>query len=135
MNDKPLSEKLFDGGFAENELAHSLSESGVTFERLGWDHYDNSLELYGVEPEARLSAEAQKIIHAAGFSKAYVNHTDKWETHYSFPEPFAEKKGWRVSYPHRRGEAHGKIWVEEHIPTWPQDWFKTGYVIIRKAAE
>lgn len=134
---KSLAERLFDGRSAECELELEalLDDAGLEFKSLGWDHYDCSVEIYGVAPEARLSADAQKVVHAAGFCKAYVNHADKWETHYSFnpSEPFAESKGWRVSYPHKRGEEGGKILVEEHVPSWPQSWFETGYVLIKKA--
>ena len=97
VSERTLSGRLFDSGHAECELEELLSCAGVEFERLGWDDYDCSVEIHGVAPEARLSVEAQKVIHAAGFAKAYVNHTDKWETHYSFPPgDFAEVNGWRV---------------------------------------
>ena len=52
------------------------------FERLGWDEYDNSLELHECTPGLRLSAEAAQYIWDNGFSICYVNHTDGWETHY-----------------------------------------------------
>ena len=139
MADNPeisLAERLFAGAFAESELEEKLSDAGVTFERLGWDHYDCSVEIYGVPAAYRLPEEAQRVIHAAGFVKAYINHEDKWETHYDFKprEKFEPSKGWRVSYPHKRGEDERGIWVEEFIPGWPKDWFDTGYVLIKPCA-
>lgn len=133
MSERTLSERLFDSGHAESELEDLLTDAGVEFERLGWDSYDWSVEIYGVAPDARLSVDAQKVLYKAGFAKAYVNHTDKWETHYrfKFDEPFAESKGWRVSYPHKRGEEGGKILVEEVVASWPQEWFSTGYVVVK----
>lgn len=133
--EKPIAERLYDGGFAECELEELLSVAGVPNAKLGWDHYDNSLEIHGVEPSFRLTVEAQRAIHSCGFSKVYVNHTDKWETHYTFKDckEFAETKGWRVSYPHKRDADSGAgIWVEEVCPGWPGEWFKTGYCIVKQ---
>ena len=52
-----------------------------------------------------------------------------------------EDEGWRVSYPHKRSYNEnapdapydGSIWVEKPVPTWPQDWFDTGYVTIKSS--
>ena len=126
-----IADRMFDGSEAQGDLETKLLKAGALFERLGSDWYDCSVELYGVPATHRLSIEAQRVIHAAGFAKAYVNHEDKWETHYSFKPEFAESKGWRVSYPHKRGKAEKGIWVEEFISDWPQDWFDTGYVLIK----
>jgi hypothetical protein len=128
-----IAERLFDAHDAAYELERLLENVGVEFQRLGWDWYDRSVEVHGVAPNARLSIEAQRAIHEAGFSTAYVNHTDKWETHYHFKpeEPFVESKGWRVSYPHKRGNEEQGIWVEEHVASWPQAWFDSGYVQIK----
>jgi hypothetical protein len=140
-----LSARLFDGQNAEWELENDLYDAKVPFEKTGYDDYDWSIELYGVPADYRLSEEAQKILSEAGFVTCYVNHVDKWETHYTFTK--TEKgadgeyvttqkeipiKGWRVSYPHKRGEEKGKIWVEEVVKSWPEEWFKTGYVTIKE---
>lgn len=124
-----IAQRMFDGFFAESSLEDAIDAAGCEYEKLGWDYYDCSLELHGCAPGFRLPLEAQKIIHDAGFFKCYVNHTDKWETHYGFKpnEPFQESKGWRVSYPHKRGEGEQGILVEEVCQTWPKDWFETGY--------
>lgn len=127
-----IAERMFDGSHAEGELETQLYEAGLKdFERLGCDWYDCSLEIYGVPPEFRLSEEMQRICHAAGFAKVYVNHTDKWETHYNFSEEFKTSWGWRVSYPHKRGDKDG-IWVEAPVPGWPVDWFTSGYAKVKK---
>jgi hypothetical protein len=68
-----------------DELLHDfLSKIGTSLDNFGWDEYDNSIEIYHAEPSFRLSVEAQRAVHDAGFSTVYVNHTDKWETHYNF---------------------------------------------------
>lgn len=134
IEQRSIAERMFDGFYAESALSDQLSDTGVEFDRLGHDYYDCSLELYGVPTGQRLSEAAQRAIHAAGFRKAYVNHSDQWETHYGFdPEKeFAVSKGWRVSYPRKRGEEGGKILVEAVVPTWPKEWFDTGYVLVKE---
>ncbi len=132
---RTIAERLFDSSSARAELEDQLEETGVEFTKIGWDWYDNSLEIYGVPDEARLSEAQQRICHAAGFSKVYVNHAgkDRWETHYGFKgAEFKVSKGWRVSYPHKRDDGSKDIWVEEHIAGWPAEWFKTGYVKIKQ---
>lgn len=131
-----LAECLFAGSRAECELEDQLTDASVTFERLGWDDYDCSVEIHGVPTDDRLSEEAQRVVHAAGFITAYVNHEDSWETHYHFKprEEFTFSKGWRVSYPHKRGENEQGILVEELVPTWPKEWFDTGFVIVKQVA-
>lgn len=127
---KEITQRLFLGSFAESELESALADFGIEFTKLGWDHYDYSLELYGVPVEVRLSEEVQRFIYDCGFSKVYINHEDKWETHYSWKEPFEISKGWRVSYPHKREDNNTSILVEEEVTSWPQKWFKSGYVKI-----
>jgi hypothetical protein len=130
-----ISDRMFDGTFAQNELECALEEAGVPFEGMGWDHYDSSLELNDVPADHRLSDEAQRIIYDAKFSKVYVNHVDKWETHYTFDhgKPFEPVKGWRVSYPHKRNDGRPGILVEERVETWPAEWFETGYARVKGA--
>jgi hypothetical protein len=93
-----LNERLFDGTQAEWEMAELLDDAGVPFEKIGWDYYDNSLEIYGVDNDYRLSPEVKKIIFDAGFSVCYVNHRDGWETHYGGPG----SEGSRVNYGRKR---------------------------------
>lgn len=121
-----LAQQLFDGSSAESQLEELLEDAGVPFERIGWDWYDCSLEIYGVPADYRLTPEARKVFADAGFAKCYVNHVDKWETHYGL----GNSEGWRVSYPHKRNDGNTSILVEQHIESWPQEWFDTGYVKI-----
>ena len=130
-----VASRIFDGDYAQGELEEALDEAGVKRSRIGWDSYDQSIELYGVAADYRLSIEAQKAIHGAGFTQAYVNHVDEWETHYRFKpdEPFAESKGWRVSYPHKRSGTETGIWVEQIVDGWPKDWFESGKCVVKTA--
>lgn len=123
-----LADRLYAGSSAENELEQLLSDVGVPFEGLGWDSYDGSVEINDVPPDYRLTTEAIAVIKDAGFIKAYINHTDKWETHYN---AIGKWKPWRVSYPHKRRVDTKGIWVEEIVPTWPKEWFDTGYAIVK----
>lgn len=128
-----IAERLYAGWHAESEISEALDDLGVRFERIGWDEYDNSFELHGAAPDYRCDEQVQRYLFGAGFSKVYVNHTDKWETHYTFDQlkPFALSEGWRVSYGHKRGKDEKQIWVEEVVPTWPAEWFDTGYVVVK----
>jgi len=118
------ADKIFAGECTIRQFEDDLYEAGAEFEKSGYDSYDNSVELYDVPPDHRLPEAAQKIIHAAGFSIAYVNHTDGWETHYSVDpaKPFAVKEVWRVSYPRKRDDGTKDIWVEKRPQSWPADW-------------
>lgn len=141
-----LASRIFDGDNAKYELEDKLYEAKVPYKRTGFDDYDCSIELYDVPADYRLSEEAQKIISEAGFVTCFVNHVDKWETHYNFIETekgpdgkYVSKpkelpiKGWRVSYPHKRdGKDDKGIMVEEVVETWPPEWFETGYVTVNK---
>jgi hypothetical protein len=129
-----IAERLFNGDSAKWDLEDILDGLGVpTEEDLGWDYYDYSLEIHKAPSDYRLSVEAQRAIHDAGFSKVYVNHVDKWETHYTFPAgEFVAQEGWRVSYPHKRGDGQKGILVESQPESWPSEWFETGYASVVK---
>ena len=128
---RTIAERLFDGHYAESDLEDKLEQAGFPETMtLGWDWYDCSLEIHGVAPDFRLSKEALQIVRDAGFARLYVNHADKWETHYTF-KAGEDAKPWRVSYPHKRGEGEKGIWVEEVVPTWPPAWFESGYCIVK----
>lgn len=118
-----------------DRLEPVFRRGGVPFERTGWDDYDNSIELYGVAIDWRMPEEIQRAIAGEGFTRAFVNHLNQWETHYTWVGEFAPAKGWRVSYPHRRSDAagdDGKIWVEAHVASWPPEWFEpSGSVTIK----
>lgn len=125
-----IAEQLFeseeDDPPAKVQMISLLRDAGAQFEKIGWDGYDGSIELYCVPVHWRMPPVLQRLLWDNGFTKAYVNHVDFWETHYSFgtPDGFKAQPGWRVSYPHKRPENTGQIWVESAIPTWPAAWFK-----------
>lgn len=123
-----LSERLFEASRAEGDVGEILGESGIEFDHLGWDSYDNSLEIHGVAVDFRCSSEQLKLVWNMGFTKLYVNHIDKWETHYRVE---GSTKGWRVSYPHKRDDGQPGIYLEEIVSTWPKKWFDTGYCIVK----
>ena len=96
-----FSQAIWDYERAQCEFTESLTELGFEegehYERIGWDDYDNSIEFYKVNDDVRLNEVQQQIIFKAGFSIAFVNHKDGWETHYSwkYNEPFKPSRGWR----------------------------------------
>lgn len=127
-----LAERMFDGFRAQSEIEEALFDINVEFDGTSFDSYDNSLELLDVPDNYRLSVEAQELIYNAGFSRVFLNHKDKWETHYTFKQgPFEGVRGWRVSYPQNRGKDAKGIWVEEIVDSWPKEWFETGYVVVK----
>jgi hypothetical protein len=124
---------------AEFEMIALLQKAAVPFNRIGWDYYDGSLEIYGVPSEWRMDADLQRTLWDEGFSKVYVNHigVEHWETHYSFGREFESSSGWRVSYPHKRDDGSKQIWVEERVRSWPRKWFRSflwrkPYVLIKR---
>jgi hypothetical protein len=131
-----LADRLFDfeecgkptDEMAEADMVAFLKAASVPFDGVGWDYYDGSLEIYEVPGEWRMREDLQKKLWDEGFVQVYVNHAgpDHWETHYSFgtEKGFKAQRGWRVSYPHKRGECGGQIWVEERIKGWPSKWFR-----------
>lgn len=63
------------------------------------DDYDSSVEFYTVQKNGRLNQEAQTFLFNQGFAKAYLNHEDGTETHYTWDyKAFKPVKGWRVNY-------------------------------------
>jgi hypothetical protein len=128
-----IAERVFDGHWALSELGDHLDDAGVQYENMGHDHYDCSLELHDVPDDFRLNGTQQNIIRDAGFACVYVNHKNKWETHYGWRKGDFPVSGWRVSYPHKRGENGGPILVEADIPSWrARGWFDTGYAVIKE---
>jgi hypothetical protein len=137
-----LADAMFAYHFAEAEFEDTLAESGFEYDKLGGDHYDNSVEFYGVPPDARLNEQQQKMVFDAGFSIAYLNHTDGWETHYSRRDGEIKAcRGWRRRYvsdpaakttnviagPPNPGYFEISYWPEG----WKQkEWLDTGYMRI-----
>ncbi len=118
-----LANRLFKKKYqqAEGELKKILRDFEIPYERIGWDHYDISLELYGVPSDWRMPEDLHKALFECGFATVFVNHTDGWETHYHE----SGVDGWRVRYGNKHGG--GPILVEKLVASWPADWFETGY--------
>jgi hypothetical protein len=101
--------------------------------RIGGDYYDNSIEIYGVPADHRLTQRDSDWLKECGFSKIYVNHTDGWETHYSPGSIY----GWRrryVSDPMATttnviaGEPDPGYYETNRFPKgFPEKWLETGY--------
>lgn len=119
----------------KSKIEDGLLEAGSIddFASIATDYYDNSIEIYGVAPDVRLSqAAVDWLIQGCGFSKIYVNHTDKWETHYG-----SSCVGWRrryVSDPDATttnviaGKPNPGYYETNDFPTsFPQAWLESGY--------
>ena len=142
------AENRLDIDLAKIRLADKLVRAGLVtslYDGIGGDWYDNSIELYNCVPGLRLTEEMQKVIFDEGFRRAYVNHTDDWETHYNWDREFTKQRGWRrrwvldpkVETTNLIGEpfaASNAGYYE--ISYWPtgwkgsEDWLKTGYMRI-----
>ncbi len=103
-----IAESFFAHTRKQNDFEDALCEGGLNFNGIGWDDYDCSLEIYEVPDDMRLSESLQRFIFESGFIRAYVNHSDAWETHYSWwntgtrmPE-FKVQDGHRVKYPNKK---------------------------------
>lgn len=125
---------------AQCDFMQALERAGfeelVHYARIGWDHYDVSVEFFEVNNDVRLSPEQQKIIFDAGFVKILVSHKDGWETHYTscYPERPCPVRGWRrrwVNDPTAKTTCVSNAGYYE-ISFWPeswgqQNWRETGY--------
>ena len=139
-----FAEAMFAYWEAKSNFEDALADAGFSaFEKIGGDDYDNSIEFIRVANDARLTEHQQRIVRDAGFNKAYVNHLNGWETHYSWTEPeFKADRGWRrryVSDPEAKttnviGGPPNPGYYE--ISFWPEDWagheqwLETGYMRI-----
>lgn len=140
-----IAERMFDGDAARSMLEDRLADVGLEM-RIGWDYYDCSIELYEVDPDVRLTAEQQKVICDAGFQRAYVNHTDGWETHYTWDRGVSPVRGWRRRWVRdAAAETDRQVGGGDpgyyEISYWPEgwgsrdsgrcgEWLKTGYMRI-----
>ena len=128
-----FAETMFAWFVALDQFETGLCDLGFgEFAGVRGDSYDISVELDGVDPAARLNEAQQHFIWDSGFLSAYVNHSDGWETHYSWKgAEFVPVEGWR-----RRRTAKGF-----EISQWPKgwgdpatgrnsDWLKSGYIVI-----
>ncbi len=103
----------FDAMRAEIEFeCRLIEEFGFgQYAKMSGDDYDNSLEFYGVNPDARLSREALEFIWSEGFSRLWLNHTDDIETSYRANGKY---QGWRK----RKDYSEISEWPE----AWPEEW-------------
>lgn len=117
--------------YAFKEALEELGfEEGEHYANIGWDEYDNSIEIYNVKEDARLNEAQQRVIFDAGFSIAYVNHKDGWETHYrwDYREPFKRCRGWRRRYVSDPGATTTNVIAGKSNPGyyeisyWPESW-------------
>lgn len=75
----------FEFAYAQSDFEDTLCDlTGGDWTRIGWDDYDNSLEIYECANDMTLSDEALNfILVTSGFSQVWCNHKDGYETHYS----------------------------------------------------
>lgn len=66
---------------------------GDSYDDIGWDHYDTSLEIHKADNHLALTDEAQTVLFEDGFMKIYINHQDGFNTLYSFRESPPPVKG------------------------------------------
>lgn len=77
-----LADHLFNGVTAEAVIVDELDEKILGFEcdKISWDHYDDSLEIYVNPPEDwELTSEMAIRILGMGFSRFWVNFYDGTE--------------------------------------------------------
>lgn len=142
-----FAEKMFAYHRDEMNFTDALCEAGFgDFNRVSGDYYDGSIEFMTVDNEARMPAEAQRLCHSAGFCKAFVNHKDGWETHYSWnpAQSFKPSRGWRRRYvtdpnaqttnqigaddPEHRGYFEISYWPEGWNSPRTKEWLNSGYM-------
>lgn len=122
--ERKFSEVAFEFDRAESGFTERLFElTGYTWEDLGRDEYDNSLEIYKCQPDMRLSKESQEFLFGHGFGIVYLNHTDGWNTFYRTPGS---------DNPWRRREKEGGGYEINYMPkSWEpvgEEWLSTGYI-------
>lgn len=111
---------------AESDFSAAMVNAGFgDYTRTGGDDYDNSIEFYEVGNDARMGEVAQRVVFDAGFSKAYVNHKDGWQTHYTWKgTDFAPVRGWRRYIEHNKEPGPSGV-IEfsiMKISFWPESW-------------
>ncbi len=87
--------------YAQTDFEESLTgaQPDLDWDKNWYDPYDESIEFSEVPPDVRLNEAVQRILFDAGFLKAFVNHSDGWETHYSWGAKFKKHNGWRTKGP------------------------------------
>lgn len=84
-NTNTYAERILTGRTAESEFSDELVGVGFgEWTEMIVDGHDLSVKFYDVAACARLDAEAQRVVWDGGFLKAWLRHTDGWETAYSW---------------------------------------------------
>lgn len=152
-DDTPLSTAMFEHFNAQWEYNDAKTKFMAALAALGLkeftgirgDDYDCSIELDGVGNDVRLTEDQQRVFFEAKFARAYINHKDGWETHYSWGAEFKPARGWRrrwvndpnVNTTRSVGLAPGPDNAGYYeISAWPdgwkghESWLDTGYMRI-----
>lgn len=87
--------------------------------RKSYDWYDSSVEFYDAPSDMRLREAAQRVCLSHGFSIAFVNHVDGWETHYTLTKDLPVE-GWRVRYGNKQKPPTNFVEVERLPESWPK---------------
>lgn len=100
--------------YAFNDHLLCMGDEGFDYVDVSTDDYDSSIEINKAAPDARLNEAQQEFLWKCGFSRAFVNHTDGIETHYTWKaDAFVPHRGWRRR--HREGGGFD-------INYWPEGW-------------
>lgn len=140
MAERCFSAVMFEYHRARSAFEGALVEIGFEqYAAIRGDDYDGSIEFDEVAPSARLDDTAQRLIFDAGFLRAFLNHTDGWETHYSWragpvdATPFRPDHGWRrkeLQEPQRFLISHWpKSWGDPETGPCAQ-WLRSGYMTV-----
>lgn len=130
-----FADKMFEYLPLKDEFETELLKHVVNFERIGWDDYDNSLEIYNVPDDVRLKKEGLEFIYGCGFTRIYVNHKDGWQTHYhTLSTKSISTRGWRrkevPETPERSRHFLISYWPESWSDPRCQNWLESGFMVI-----
>lgn len=80
-----LAHQLWSGISAECAINDYLDDHlpEDSWDRIGWDHYDTSLELGGCHADLRLPPDVQSWLWDQGFSRCWLNHANATQTYYT----------------------------------------------------
>ncbi len=132
MDRLPFAQVKYSGDARQEEFEQEIItiQEGLDFNRITCDEYDNSIEFYEVPNDVRLTPKALEFIKSEGFSLCWLNHVDGWETSYNLtkdPPKGWRKRQWKRKLPDGSPDPSGLIELEEHCPTWPKEWYESGY--------
>lgn len=79
MTEKKLAQQLFDAKFASDRVEEEVCEmlwallGKGGYEDFTFDHYDRSIEIFGVKPDLVLTVEQQQGFWAHGFERCWTH--------------------------------------------------------------